>query len=106
PMEKVRTMSLEEYSNLDKTSFTHWLESKTNDLGSIWGGSSYKFGIYRKNKSEVDKRSGYKTDDQYAWVGQYGDTKVEAFETIKNRICQVIEFSQKHDLEGIDSITL
>lgn len=106
PLEKVKAMSLEEYTNLEKTSFTHWLESKTNDLGSIWGGSSYKFGIYKKKSSEEDKRHGYITDGKYAWVAQYGDTKYEAFQTIKNRICQIIELAQKNDLDSINSIPL
>jgi 5-methylcytosine-specific restriction protein B len=32
PIEKLKTMSLEEYTNLDKNSFTYWLEwnNRTN----------------------------------------------------------------------------
>ena len=46
-------MTLEEYSNLDKdTGLTYWLEAKTENAGSIWGGSSYKFGIYRRRNTE------------------------------------------------------
>ena len=48
PLEKLRELTLEEYTNLDRdNSFCYWLETKTESLGSIWGGSSYKFGIYR-----------------------------------------------------------
>ena len=39
PIENLEAMTLEEYTNLDKdNSFCYWLESKTYDLGSIWGG--------------------------------------------------------------------
>ena len=48
PIESLGNMTLEEYSNLNKdNSFCYWLESKTYDLGSIWGGSAYKFGIFK-----------------------------------------------------------
>lgn len=38
PLSRIQNMSLGEYTNLDKTSFCYWLEAKTHDLGSIWGG--------------------------------------------------------------------
>ena len=45
PFESLQDMTLKLYSNLDKKdSFCYWLESKTSELGSIWGGSSYNFG--------------------------------------------------------------
>lgn len=48
PLETLKDMPLEKYTNLNKDdSFCYWLESKTRDLGSIAGGSSYKFGIYK-----------------------------------------------------------
>ena len=51
PILELRTMTLDEYTNLNRdNSFCYWLESKTYELGSIWGGSSYKFGIYRYDK--------------------------------------------------------
>ena len=46
PLEKIKNMSLEEYSSVgSKQSFTYWIEAKLESLGSIWGGSSFKFGI-------------------------------------------------------------
>lgn len=50
PEERIRKMTLQEYTNLNKNSFCYWLESKTDKLGSIWGGSSFKFGIYEKDQ--------------------------------------------------------
>lgn len=47
PIEKLKSLTLEEYTNLDRdNSFCYWLETKTESLGSIWGGSAYKFGIF------------------------------------------------------------
>lgn len=38
PIESLKDMTLDEYTNLDKaSSFCYWLESKTSVLGSIWG---------------------------------------------------------------------
>lgn len=47
PVESLKDMTLEQYTDLKKdNSFCYWLEAKTFELGSIWGGSSYKFGVY------------------------------------------------------------
>ena len=44
-------MLLDKYTNLNiSDSFYYWVESRTYGLGSIWGGSSYKFGIYKYNE--------------------------------------------------------
>ena len=47
PIESLKEMTLEKYTNLNRDdSFCYWLESRTYTLGSFWGGSSFKFGIY------------------------------------------------------------
>lgn len=107
PLSRIQRLTLEEYTNLDKTSFCYWLEAKTYDLGSIWGGSSYKFGIYKRRDTSttitVDNRI---TDGEYAWFQKYGATKEEAFETVKNTIISIIEHAQNDTLEDIDAIDL
>ena len=46
PMESLKDMTLEQYTDLKKdNSFCYWIEAKTSELGSIWGGSSYKFAV-------------------------------------------------------------
>ena len=54
PLQSLPAMTLEQYAQAgNKDSFVYWLESRTEDLGSIWGGSSFKFGVYsRKDRSE------------------------------------------------------
>ena len=46
----LKAMTLEEYP-IRKTSFCYSLEHVTSNLGSIRGGGSYKFGIYRMGDS-------------------------------------------------------
>ena len=99
-------MPLEDYTNLNKeNSFCYWLESRTSDLGSIWGGSSYKFGIYRyKNKpSATDNR--ILCDDQYAWYAKYGKaTAQEAYKLVLEAVKEVATAAKEHNLEAIDNI--
>lgn len=77
-------MTLEEYTNLDKTSFCYWVEATTADLGSIWGGSAYKFGIFkRRNLESTTSKDSLITDGEYSWAKKYGDTKEIAFQKIK-----------------------
>lgn len=107
PLSRIQEMSLDEYTNLDKTSFCYWLEAKTNDLGSIWGGSAYKFGIYKRRDISttitVDNRI---TDGEYAWFQKYGTTKEEAFQTVKDIILSIIKNIQNNTFEKIDPIDL
>lgn len=106
PLERLADMPLEDYTNLNKeNSFCYWLESRTSDLGSIWGGSSYKFGIYRyKNKpSATDNR--ILCDDQYAWYAKYGKaTAQEAYKLVLEAVKEVATAARKHNLEAIDNI--
>ncbi|MBL7049116.1 MAG: endonuclease, partial [Nitrospira sp.] len=86
PIERIEAMSLEEYTNLDKdTAFVYWLEAKSEHAGSIWGGSAYKFGIFRRRNTESNKGDErYKTDGSYAWQAKYGNTRDEAFHNVKS----------------------
>jgi 5-methylcytosine-specific restriction protein B len=107
PLSRIENMTIEEYTNLEKTSFCYWMEAITTDIGSIWGGSSYKFGIYkRKNISTTTTVDNRITDGDYAWFQKYGETKEAAFQTVKNIIISIIENVQKNTLETIDTINL
>ena len=74
PLDRVRTMTLEEYTNPDRNdAFIYWLETKLGDLGSIWGGSAFKFGIYcRDNKGSKLAGGGRTWGDEYAWATRLG----------------------------------
>lgn len=107
PLRKLQTMTLDQYTNLNKRdSFCYWLEVLTADLGSIWGGSSYKFGIYKYNATprQRNHNDGYKYDDEYAWLGKYGLKRADAFEKIKSLICLIAESANNGDFRTIDNI--
>lgn len=107
PLERVKRMTLQEYTNLNKSdSFCYWLESVTEELGSIWGGSAYKFGIYLKKDLSADSRPGYASDGQYAWVGKFGASAKEAFETVRKNISNLIEKSIADKLEEVEAVDL
>ncbi len=108
PLERLQSMSLEEYTNLNREdSFCYWLESKTEGLGSIWGGSSYKFGIYHRSKSaKKDKRFKYKTQGNYSWVLKFGETKEDAFKAIRENIVAVARFATQNELDKAENVEL
>jgi 5-methylcytosine-specific restriction endonuclease McrBC GTP-binding regulatory subunit McrB len=108
PEERVKKMTLEEYTNLNRDdSFCYWLESSTTSLGSIWGGSAYKFGVFKKSeKSEISKNRGRQTDGVYGWYSKYGENKEEAFLNIKKNILNIIDNVKNDNLEAIDNIDL
>lgn len=78
-LEKVKEMSLEEYTGIggkDRDDFVYWVESKLDTLGSIWGGSGFKFGIFKRNANDEKENSrGHIYTDNYAWLTKYGKTK-------------------------------
>lgn len=108
PLKSLSDLTLAQYSCSGKTdSFTYWLEAKTDELGSMWGGSAFKFGIYsRKDKSHKtsDKHTQYSSD--YAWVGKYGDSSEEAFTRVKAIILGIAEAARRGDLAAIDAADL
>jgi len=106
-IQKLEQMTLEEYTNLDKTSFCYWIEHITRDLGSIVGGSSYKFGIYkRSDRSEVKEESNRTTDGTYAWFKKYGEQREEAYNAVKTNIIKIAKAAQENNLKIIDAIDL
>ena len=78
PVESLKDMTLEQYTDLKKdNSFCYWLEAKTSELGSIWGGSSYKFGIYEYQKRPKLSSPLVKSDEKYAWYSKYHKVTVQ-----------------------------
>ncbi|MCV3454581.1 AAA family ATPase [Campylobacter sp. FU_520] len=109
-LEKVKDMTLEEYTstkkdNPDRNDFTFWIENKLDDIGSIWGGSSFKFGIYKRNSND-DKENlkGKIYNDNYAWLSKYGNNQDEAFDKIKQTIVDIIQASKNNDFKTIENI--
>lgn len=106
PIEKLPYITLTEYStsgNMD--SFVNWLESRTADLGSIWGGSSFKFGIYSRKNNEVKiSELGRIYDGDYAWYSKYGSTRQEAFERVRELIVTIAQTARKGNFADIENV--
>ncbi|MBL8281957.1 MAG: AAA family ATPase [Acinetobacter junii] len=106
PLEKVRAMTLEEYSKSgDQNNFTYWIERKTKPIANILGGSAFKFGIYHRSATDnLENNKGKIYQDDYAWSEKYGDSKERVFNEVKKRIIQTIEYAQSGNLTAIDEI--
>lgn len=86
PVESLRSMSLADYTQAgNKDCFTYWLESRTENLGSIWGGSAFKFGVYsRKDQTDKTASSNAKAfSTSHGWLTKYGGSAEEAFERVR-----------------------
>lgn len=108
PLDHLSELTIEDYSKPgSQDGFTYWLEKKTEDLGSVWGGSSFKFGIYRRsNKNDAVTERGRIFGDVYAWYSKYGSTPEEAFRNVKAEILKVAEASREGDLARVDAADL
>lgn len=105
PLASLRKMTIEEYTNLNrKDSFCYWLESETYVLGSIWGGSSLKFGIYQYDQKPKEGMPAVH-DDKYCWLAKYDcKTSKEAFEIVRDKIATIAEKAAEGDLEGVEGV--
>lgn len=107
PIESLKDMTLDEYTNLDKaSSFCYWLEFRTYELGSIRGGSTYKFGIFKFNKAPTDNKQMYSHDESYSWYSRLGNTAIEVFALIKNTIIKIVKFAQLGDWSKIENLEM
>jgi 5-methylcytosine-specific restriction protein B len=87
-------MSLEEYTNLEKTSFTYWLERETREVGGSGVGSSFSFRIYRRsNKSTVYSRENRMTDGEYCWFTDLGDKPEVVFPKVRELVLDIVKAS-------------
>ena len=95
PLDKLNDLTLEQYTQVlgeqaVGDSFTYWLESKTEEIGSIWGGSAFKFGIYQRGNTEAKSNAqGRVFGEKYAWYEKYGSTPEAAFAAVKIEILKV-----------------
>lgn len=108
PLERLRDMSLDEYTHVgDKNCFTYWIEAGLDQYGSIWGGSAFKFAIYARNDTRPklgDTSLAY--DDRYGWYRRFGETPESAFEAIRHQVVTVAEAARAGQLEAIDGSEL
>ncbi len=108
PLERLRRMTLPEYTTAgDRSCFVMWIESRLDQVGSIWGGSAFKFGIYsRVDRAPHASVGGRMYGTEYAWMKRYGATPEEAFEKVRSLVVAVAEAAANAEYEAIDAIDL
>lgn len=91
PLEKLPQLTLAEYTAAGTNdSFAYWLEKKTDKLGSFWGGSAFKFGIFSRKASEKRENGGGASyTEDYAWYSKYGDSVDAAFANVRALVVQI-----------------
>ncbi|RYE02420.1 MAG: hypothetical protein EOP50_00100 [Sphingobacteriales bacterium] len=108
PAERLATMTLDEYTKAqNQDCFTYWLEARTEALGSIWGGSAFKFGIYgRKNLTDQAGDAHTHYGAAHAWSTKYGATEAEAFESVRKAVMQVADAASRGDAQRVRNADL
>lgn len=108
PASRLATMTLDEYSQAgSKDTFTYWIESGLDELGSIWGGSAFKFGVFSRKDTE-DKKSDAKLSysDTHGWYTSLGTTAEDAFEKVRGYVVHLAALAAQGDLDGIEALNL
>lgn len=105
PLESLKDMPLEKYTNLNRDdSFCYWVEIRTKPLGSVKGGSSFKFGIYRYENKPNPKNIRLITDDKYAWYAQYNrHTAESAYMVVRDAIIDIAFNACKGNYQGVEN---
>jgi 5-methylcytosine-specific restriction endonuclease McrBC GTP-binding regulatory subunit McrB len=110
PLEKLASMTMDEYNRAGSDDyFCRWVERHTEALGSIWGGSSLKFGIYGRHplaSKNPTGQAGVSQDGAHGWYTKYGSTASEAFEKVRSLVVQVAQAAREGRLEDIELIDL
>ncbi len=109
PLEKLSQITLQEYTKSGGSDcFTFgWLEKSTENLGSIWGGSAFKFGVYsRKNQSDKADGAGKSYSTEYGWYSKYGNTPEQAFEKVRSIIVEIANAARSGNLDAIEEADL
>lgn len=108
PRESLPKLTLEAYTAAGSNdSFCYWLEKRTEQLGSIWGGSAFKFGVYsRLDITDKPDKNGRRYTSSYGWLTKYGDSPQAAFERVKAEIIKVAEASYLGKVDTVHAADL
>jgi 5-methylcytosine-specific restriction protein B len=105
PLEKIKSLNIEEYVSNQQQGFCYDIEFNTPGIGSIRGGNSIKFGLYKR--ADATKQTALKnvhSDSLYVWHESLGSSSVEAFSTIKSSIIEIISLSERKDIDAVDQL--
>ena len=105
PRSRLADMTLDEYNLAgSKDSFTYWIEARLDDLGSIWGGSAFKFGVFSRKDTEAKESDAQRSySATHGWYSSLGATAQEAFEQVRGFVVKVADWAAQGDLASIDA---
>ena len=108
PISRLAKMKLDEFTKVgSKDSFTYWIESHLDEMGSIRGGSAFKFGVFSRGNNESRVNSTRRSySETHGWYTSLGETVEEAFEKVRNNVMEVARLADQGDLDGIETIRL
>jgi len=107
PLRAIHNLTLQEYVDINnQDTLAYWLEHVTTKLGSIRGGDSSKFGIYRRRSEPTGQRSHIRHGEIYSWKLVFGETEELAFESIKEELISVARAATIGDLQTIQDSPL
>ena len=108
PLNVLKSMTLPEYHTAgdpQQDNFVNWLEIHTECLGSIWGRSAFKFGIFnRAEHSDKISAGGFSYTNEYGWRSKYGTNPEEAYAAVHSLLLQIVEAAKRGDMTAIASI--
>lgn len=90
---KISNMTIDEYvegKGQKENNFCHGIEISLKMLGNIQGSSALKFGIYFS-----------KSQNQYVFASRFGSNYIEAFESVKKSILELLKAGEKQDKKAI-----
>lgn len=108
PLDSLQNMELDQYTGVgNQDTFCYWIESRTEDLGSIWGGSAFKFGVYaRRDQSDEPTSKGRLQDAKYGWLAKYGATAQDAFLKVRSIIVDIASSARAGQLDAVEKADL
>lgn len=107
PLSRLSEMTLDEYIKTgSQDTFTSWIESRLDKLGSIWGGSAFKFGVFSRDGSERKENTNrHSYSDTHGWYTALGGSAEEAFAKVRESVVRVAQLARSGDLESIEAFT-
>ena len=103
----IASLTLDDYTSFGgaRDSFCNWIESRTQKLGSIWGGSAYKFGVFARDprKQQIDD-STHGSNEKYGWYKCYGSSPEDVLKYVKGAFSQIIAAIKSGEMSKIDDI--
>jgi 5-methylcytosine-specific restriction endonuclease McrBC GTP-binding regulatory subunit McrB len=106
PATRLAEMTIDEYTKAgSQDTFTYWIESRLDKLGSIWGGSAFKFGVYSRKDVNEKKSDGTRSySSTHAWYSRLGATAEEAFKKVRANVVAIAQFAAEGNLEAIEKV--